>query len=154
VQPDRHRLVRDPEHRARISFAAPAEALEEAHVRDLDLRDHQAPAELAGGGHGEAHEHRAEVRRALGRKDGEPVALPQSFVIERVEAHGPDDLPARQADGVPRRGVVVAAVAVVVLEDLLRLDEHLPPDREVPFERDGVARERALQRDLAVVRKP
>ena len=52
-----------------------------------------------------------------------------------------------------RRGIVVAGVAVVVLEDPLRLDEHLPPDREVPFERDGVAGQRADERDLAMVRK-
>ena len=81
------------------------------------------------------------LQRALGGQDREPVALPQPVVVERIQAHGADDLVARQADRVQRRGVVVALVAVVVLEEPLRLDEHAAPDREV-------------RRELVAVRAP
>ena len=151
---DRHRLVGDAEHRGGVAVEAPAEPLEEAHVRHLDLRDHAPAAELAGGADGEAHEHRAELRRTLGRQDGQPVALPQPVAVERVEAHGADHLLAGERDRVLRRGMLVAGVVVVVLEDPLHLDEHLPPDREVALELGRVARDRAAERGrLAVVRK-
>ncbi len=128
---DRHRLVLDAEHRRRVAVAVPAEPLEEADVRHLNLRDHQLAAELAGGAHGEAHEHRAELQRAVGGQDGEPVALPEPVVVKRVQAHRAGDLVARAADRVQRRRIVVARVAVVEHEEVLRHDEHAAPDREV-----------------------
>ena len=97
---DRHRLVLDAEHRRRVAVGAPAEALEEADVRHLDLRDHAPPAELARGANREAHEQRADVQGAVCGQHRQAVALPQPVAAERIQADRADDLGACQAERV------------------------------------------------------
>src|SRR3954451_16130542 len=111
---DRHRLVRAAVEVDDVAVKRPAEREEEAHVRLLDHRDHPLAAARARGADREADERPAERAVAERGQDGEAVALPEPpAVVVRIQPHGPADDAVLGADGVQRRAVAVAVVAVV-----------------------------------------
>ena len=78
---------------------------------------------------------------------GEPVALPPSWLRQRVQPHRPGHLVPAQAEDVQGAGVVVVGVAVGQLEQALLGDEHLRPDAQVRLALVRAADQAAADRD-------
>src|SRR5713226_1955084 len=88
---DGHPLVWPPDIVDRRTHPVPAEALEEGDVRRLDVRNHQDAAPLRRLADREPNQRRSESVLPKRGEDGEPVALPDDLLLERIEP----DCPAR-----------------------------------------------------------
>jgi hypothetical protein len=121
--------------RSRLTLGTPAEALEEADIRQLHVRDHPLPAEQPARPDGEPHQLGAQMVLPMRDRHGQAIAFPMaSRRVERIQADGAARLLVDAADRVQRPSVGIASVAIMTGEEPLFIDEHRVSQAKVRVE--------------------
>lgn len=94
---DRHWLMRRPDIDLPRPMCLPAEVLEEAHIRYLNMRLHDRAAQRRGGTHRQLHEIDPQMRGPVLTVHGQTVTLPAIRADRRIDPNGTDN----EAVGLP-----------------------------------------------------
>jgi len=88
-QIDRHGLMGQPIMLGGRPVAMPSEPLKKPNIRQLYRGVHHETSGGGGGRDREANEPGTHVRGTVRREHGQPIALPQTTVVEGVQPHCP-----------------------------------------------------------------